>query len=267
MQPSGIITLTTDFGVSDPYVGGLKGVILTINPRCRMVDITHQIAPQDVMAGSFTLSISYRFFPPGTIHLAVVDPGVGTNRRPLLVKAGDYFFIGPDNGIFSFILSGSAEVAVHAITEPAFWLPEPSRTFHGRDIFAPVAAHLAGGVAPSQFGPPVDDYIVYRLPEPEKLGSSGVSGEIIHTDHFGNLITNIPESLVRSMTAAGCLQAEIRGAAITRLLPAYGCADEDELFCIIGSSGLLEVALKNGSAQQRLAARRGDRIIIKKADA
>lgn len=266
MQPSGIITLTTDFGVSDPYVGSMKGVILTINPRCRVVDITHQIAPQDVMAGCFTLSIAHRFFPPGTIHLAVVDPGVGTDRRPLLVKADNYFFIGPDNGIFSFILSGGADVAVYAITEPAYWLPEPSRTFHGRDIFAPVAAHLAGGVGSARFGPPAHDYIIHSLPEPELLGSSGVAGEIIHTDHFGNLTTNIPDSLVRGLAGDGPLQAEIRGMAITRILPAYGCADEDELFCLIGSSGLLEVALKNGSAQQRLAARRGDRIIIKKAD-
>jgi len=266
MQPSGIITLTTDFGLSDPYVGSMKGVMLTINPRCRVVDITHQVGPQDVLAGCFALLASYRVFPPGTIHLAVVDPGVGTDRRPILVRAGNYFFIGPDNGIFSFILASGDGIAAYAITEPAYWLPDASRTFHGRDIFAPVAAHLAGGVSPPRFGPPVHDYIIRALPEPKTLGSGQAAGEVIHIDHFGNLITNIPRSLVHRIAENGSLQAEIRGVLMTGMLPAYGCADEDELFCLIGSSGLLEIALKNGSAQQLLAACRGDRVTIKKAD-
>jgi len=265
MQPSGIITLTTDFGLSDSYVGSMKGVMLTITPRCRIVDITHQIAPQDVVAGIFTLSAAYRFFPPGTVHLAVVDPGVGTDRRPILVEAANYFFIGPDNGVFSFILGG-ARTAAYTIADPAYWLPEPSRTFHGRDIFAPVAAHVAGGVEPARFGPLADDCFIHALPEPKRLGSGMAAGEVIHIDHFGNMVTNIPQSLVHSIVPDGRLQADIRGATIAGLLPAYACAGEGELCCLIGGSGLLEIALTNGSAQQRLAARRGDRVTIKKAD-
>ena len=267
MTPSGIITLTTDFGTADSYVGAVKGVILSINPRCTVVDITHDIAPQDIMQATLALSAAYRYFPPGTIHVAVVDPGVGSSRRPLLVETERCFFIGPDNGIFSSVFKEGGLRRAFEISNAACCLPCPGTTFHGRDIFAPAAAHLSAGVSPEAFGEPASGLVSLALPEPVTSGSGCITGEIIHIDRFGNLITNVSRPLVEKTAGGGPLRAEIGSRTITEILPSYAMADTGQLFCLFGSGGYLEIAVRNGSARNMTEAVRGDRITIKKADA
>lgn len=265
MNPSSIITLTTDFGITDPYVGTMKGVILSINPQATIVDITHQIGPQDIIGGSFALSIAYSFFPKGTIHIAVIDPGVGGPRRPILIETPQYFFIGPDNGIFSFILTTGDVKKVFETTNSSYFLPNLSATFHGRDIFAPVAAHLSTGTPPACFGDPIEDSVIINFPEPVIISETEVEGEVIHIDRFGNLITNLPRRSIEKNIGKSSFWAEMKATAISRHLPAYGFAEEGELFCLFGSSGFLEVSVKNGSAREVLDAQKGDRIRIKKS--
>ena len=266
MNISSVITLTTDFGLSDHYAGTMKGVILSINPKCTIVDITHQIASQDVMGGCFTLSESYTFFPERTIHVAVVDPGVGSARRSILVETKKYLFVGPDNGIFSFVLAGKDVKNVFEITENTLLLPSRSTTFHGRDVFSPAAAHLSKGIPPERFGSPVKDCFIISLPEPVLLDNNEAEGEIVHIDWFGNLTTNLPRELVEKLISAGSFCAEIKGAHVLRLLPYYAHAEENEIFCLFGSSGLLEVSVKNKRAADLIGARRGDKIRIKSVD-
>ncbi len=262
MCPLNIITLTTDFGTGDTYAGTMKGVILSINPQCRIVDLTHQISPQDIMGGCMSLSASYGFFPNGTIHLAVVDPGVGSNRRPILIETEKYFFVGPDNGIFSFILSASEVKNVFELTNNSFFLPQPCSTFHGRDIFAPVAAHLSKETLPACFGHSLTDPVIIKIPEPVLKNENMAEGAITHIDRFGNLITNFSRSFVRNTFSRESFHVEIRGVSFSKLLQNYACAEKDELFCLFGSSGFLEVSLKNGSAKKMLKAEKGDKIIL-----
>ena len=266
MTPSSIITLTTDFGTADSYVGTIKGVILSINPQSTLVDITHQIPPQDIMEGCLALSAAYSYFPKGTIHVAVVDPGVGSFRRPILVETERYFFIGPDNGILSFIFTGPEVKNIFEISNPTFFLPSPAATFHARDIFSPAAAHLSTGTSPQRFGSPLTDCISFNFPELTETGPNQAEGEIIHIDRFGNLITNLSLHFVKKVTGAGPLRAEVKGKTVLRLLGTYAQAEEDELFCLFGSSGFLELSVKNRSAQEMINARKGDKIKIKKAD-
>jgi len=238
------LTLLTDFGTADYYVGAVKGAILSVNPNVPIVDITHEIPAQDIEAGAFTLLAAYKAFPRGTIHVAVVDPGVGSTRRPIIVTANDQFFVGPDNGIFSYIC---AHRTFH-VTAEKYFRPNPSSTFHGRDIFAPVAAALSTGVAPEEFGPEINDEV--RLPPLE------TPLRIIHIDRFGNCVTNI-----RPETSAG-KSLSINGNTITAFRNFYGEAPPGELFAIWGSAGFLEISINGGSAAQVLAAKRGDAIIL-----
>lgn len=258
-----IITLTTDFGTCDTYAGTIKGVILSINPQCTIVDITHQVAPQDIMGGCFALSSSYGYFPDGSIHLAVVDPGVGSTRRPILIETDNFFFVGPDNGIFSFILTGPDVKNIFEITNSAFFLPSVCGTFHGRDIFAPVAAHLSKGTPAESFGRPATNCTILDLPKPAAAGLKQAEGEIIHIDRFGNLITNFSRRFVEDTIGKGPFHAAIKGVSAVKLLPNYAGADEDELFCVFGSSNLLELSVKNKSARQMLSAQKGDTVRIK----
>ena len=196
-MPRGPIVLLTDFGLKDHYVGVMKGVIARIAPQVQVIDLTHAVPPQDIRGGSFHLWASYRFFPSGSIFVAVVDPGVGTERRGLLIEIEERFFIGPDNGLFSLIIDHHPDFVAYELTNRTYFLEQISHTFHARDIFAPVAAHLASGVSPESFGPRVRDLV--RLPFPTiREEEERLIGSIIHVDHFGNLITNIPaEKILR----------------------------------------------------------------------
>lgn len=263
MAVHAIITLTTDFGLDDIYAGVMKGVILSINPACAVIDITHSIAPRDIEAGALALEDSVGYFPAGAVHVAVVDPGVGGLRRPIVAVTDAGFFVGPDNGIFSFALTGHGSCAVYELTEQNCFLPELSSTFHGRDVFAPAAAHLSQGVPPDRMGRRIDDPVVLPAVMPVLRGNT-LEARILHCDRFGNLITNIRGGMLEGFVRDDQLQAECRKTPITRLLPFYGAARDDELFFLIGSSGRLEIAVKNASAAIRLGAGRGDRIILRK---
>jgi S-adenosyl-L-methionine hydrolase (adenosine-forming) len=247
---SQIITLTTDFGVTDHFTGVMKGVILNIAPRATIVDITHEVTPFEITEGAFTLAESYRYFPQGTVHIAVVDPGVGTARRPLLVEAGGHFFIGPDNGLFTMIYDREPH-QVRAITNQSFFRPDVSRTFHGRDIFAPCAAHLTKGATPAKFGKRIHDYAQLGLIKPRQIARRIWSGIVLKADRFGNLITNLhidtlPDIRSRPFELLVGIQS-IPGLAAT-----FGDCAPGEVANIIGSSGYLEVAVNQGSAARTL---------------
>jgi S-adenosylmethionine hydrolase len=254
---SGPITLLTDFGTADYYVAAMKGVILSVNPTASIVEITHDIPPQDIEAAAFVLLSCYRDFPPGTINVAVVDPGVGSSRRPILVNAGERFFVGPDNGLFSYILEKEETSKVVHVTAEQYFRQPLSNTFHGRDVFAPVAAELSRGTSADSFGPKIDDAV--RLPslKPELTKNGKVKGRIIHIDHFGNCVTNID----RTVFADG-FQLLVNGNKIKSIQASYSEAKKKGLFAIWGSAGFLEISLRNGSAAKALKARRGDEVTL-----
>ena len=254
-----IITLMTDFGTKDGYVGAMKGVILGINPHCTVVDITHEIPPQGVFEGAFVLGNAYRSFPPGSIHLAVVDPEVGTGREALVVETEGYYFVGPDNGLFTWIYRGEEIKQVVGIRNRDFFQRPISQTFHGRDIFAPVAAHLSLGREPEKFGVRLDRWSEIDVPEP-KVTDKGFMGEVIHIDRFGNLITNVPRRLLEPLTGQGLLQIHIKGRRISGLKTAYAEAREGELMAIFDSFDLLEISVMGDSAREALRAVKGDRV-------
>lgn len=253
---SRLITLTTDFGTADPYVGIMKGVILRINPQVTIVDLCHEIVPQNIAQASFLLKTAFRFFPPQTIHVVVVDPGVGGKRRAIILRTEEAYFIAPDNGVLSGVLEESPGYQAFSISNPQFWLKPVSSTFHGRDIFAPVAAHLSRGVPLEQFGEPASNPVTLPLPRPEVKGDL-IVGQVIHIDHFGNLITNIEGGLLR-----GELSLEIQGRQIKGLSSSY--EEGEDLLAIIGSTGNLEIAVKNDSAAERLKAGIGTPVRIRR---
>jgi len=242
------ITLLTDFGTADYFVGAMKGVILSINPQAVIVDITHEIPAQDVAAGAFQLLAAYDTFPSGTIHVAVVDPGVGSSRRPIVVAAGNYFFVGPDNGIFTHIYDRNPSFQAFHITDEKFFRHPVSNTFHGRDIFAPVAAALSTGVDSSSLGPRISDPIpLFKSAKPQ----------VIHIDHFGNLITNITREQFKEGTTLS-----VNGTAIRALRKFFGEQMGEEPFAIWGSTGFLEIAVNGRSAAEILGVKLGDRITL-----
>lgn len=251
------ITLTTDFGLVDPYVGLMKGVILGLNPEVNIVDLCHEVAPQNIVQAAFLLKSSRHFFPSGTIHVVVVDPGVGTRRRAVALKTGDAFFVAPDNGVLSGVLEDPEAFEAVALTNPRYWHHPISSTFHGRDIFAPVAAHLSLGVSLYEFGEPVSNLITLPFPQPLEKEEE-IIGQVVHIDRFGNLITNIEGSRLPRED----FQIEVGGHCISGLSPSY--AEGSELLALIGSSGNLEIAVKNGSAAERLNLGAGDKIKVKK---
>ena len=254
-KPGSIVTLTTDFGSSDHFAGVMKGVILGICPQARIVDITHDIPTFDVAEAAFTIGQAYRYFPPKTVHTVVVDPGVGTVRRPILVEAAGQFFVGPDNGIFAFILVEEKH-RVRAISNAKYFLQPVSRTFHGRDVFAPVAAHLANGVPPARMGKPIDNYLRPSSLKPVRTARRGWTGSILKVDRFGNLITNFlaaefPRALQESFEMAVGLQK------VNRLAGNYEQFGPGELFAIVGSSGYLEISAGQASAARILGVAAG----------
>jgi S-adenosyl-L-methionine hydrolase (adenosine-forming) len=258
-----IITLLTDFGLQDGYPGAMKGVIWTIAPQVKIADISHEIRSQDIFHGALTLSRTAWFFPPATIHVSVVDPGVGTRRRPIALQVGDYYFIGPDNGLFTLVLE-HAETrkypirAVH-LNNSAYWLPEVSRVFHGRDIFAPVAAHLANGVLLEDLGAFIHDPVRLAIPHPEPLNDGGWRGQIIEIDHFGNLATNITQEHLQHLHA---FEVHVAGEIIPGLVNTFGDRPPGTLVALLDNSASLAVAVVNGNAAQRLGSVIGDPVEV-----
>jgi len=258
MQSSGVITLTTDFGLQGSYVAQMKGVILMINPDAVIVDVSHEVPPQDIKKAAFLLMTACRFFPRGTVHLAVVDPGVGGKRKALLVQTTDDFFIGPDNGVLSLALNGKKILRTIAITNRKFFLPEVSQTFHGRDIFAPVAAYISRGIDPAEFGKRVKRIVRLKIPRP-KLVKGNVKGEVIQCDAFGNLITNVHAKFLMGRRNCIILAGDWK---ISRLSRTYSDSPEGQPVALIGSSGFLEVSLNRGSAREVLNAEVGMPVLV-----
>ncbi len=256
MSESRIVTFTTDFGLGDPFVGTMHGVVLNIQPDTRIVDICHSIASYDINDGAWTLAQSYRFFPKRTIHVVVVDPGVGGTRRPIIVETEDYIFVAPDNGVLSLIETREPKFVVRHVIAERYFLQPVSQTFHGRDIFAPVAGWLSKGVAPSEFGPEITDYVRSPLPAVERVGEDSLRGVVMKVDKFGNLITNIGELDAPGLFAAQPVAASIliAGETVTRVCHSYAEGLDDEIFAIVGSSGYLEIAARQASAAEKLAA-------------
>jgi S-adenosylmethionine hydrolase len=256
-----IITLLTDFGTADYFVGAVKGAILSINPSVAIVDITHEIPPQNIEAAAFTLLACYATCPPKTIHVVVVDPGVGSTRRPILVRAGGQFFVGPDNGVFTYVYDREPSRRTFHITSDKYFRKPASSTFHGRDIFAPVAAALSRGVKPESFGSEVDDEVRLATSVAPVVRKDGtVEGRIIRIDRFGNCITNITRDLVADETRASL---HIKRKVFGKFRNFYGDSPADELFAIWGSAGFLEISLNLQSAAKVLKLNQGDRVTLK----
>ncbi len=263
-RPSTTIALLTDFGFRDSYVGVMKGVIRSICRSADIVDLSHNIMPQDVAEAAFVLSASYRYFPTGTIFVCVVDPGVGTDRAVLCMRAAGKVFLAPDNGLLSVIEEEAGREEVRRVSEQRYWLAEPSSTFHGRDIFAPVAAHLAQGVEIEKLGP-VQRYIrKLRLPKPIRAADGSLRGEIIYIDQFGNLITNIRGSTLSGEDEGPDEQVRVRvkRREVQGLAGAYADREAGELLALVGSSGYLEIAVNQGSAAELLGCEKGDSVTL-----
>jgi S-adenosylmethionine hydrolase len=259
-----IVTLLTDFGTADYFVGALKGALLSVNPGASIIDITHDIPPHDIEAGAFTLLAASESFPPGTVHVAVVDPGVGSARRPVVIATGAHLFVGPDNGVFGHVYERAEKFRVFHITNESYFRPGVSATFHGRDIFAPVAGALARGVRPESLGEEITDFVRLPSAKPELRPDGTLSAAIIHVDRFGNCVTNItPRDLAEEKIRRGAHlfvgQREIH--AFRRFFADEGDA-RGEPFAIWGSAGLLELAVFRGSAASLLGLERGDEVIV-----
>jgi hypothetical protein len=256
-----MITLTSDFGLKDPYVAEMKGVILTINPKATLIDITHEVEKFNIRMAAFMLASATRYFPQGTIHLAVVDPGVGTQRRAILIQTKKSFFVGPDNGILILAAQNQGIEHIYQLTNPKLMLPQISSTFHGRDIFAPATAYLDKGVRPSEFGPEINDPI-----NPEfaiiKRTNSSLIGEIMHIDGFGNIITNLNEKDIPQKYAK-IVNVELPDISLKlNFGKTYAQAKFKEPIALIGSHGFLEIGLNQGNAAEKFHVKAGDNIVV-----
>jgi S-adenosyl-L-methionine hydrolase (adenosine-forming) len=259
--PDPIITLTTDFGTNDHLVGSMKGVILTINPASRIVDINHGVAPFDILDGALSIANAYRYFPPRTIHVVVVDPGVGTQRRPLLVSGKKQYFIAPDNGVPSMIFQQESCIVRH-ITAEHYFLNPISSTFHGRDIFAPTAAWLGKAFQTEAFGEEITDYVRFTMPKAKPSGTS-VKGVVLRVDAFGNLMTNLAtEDVPAAAVASGEIKLTINGKEITKLVKTFGLGAPGEPVALFGSAGYLEIAVNRGNAARTLGVNRGAEVTL-----
>lgn len=262
-----VVTLLTDFGVADYFVGAMKGAILSVNPHVQLIDITHDIPPHDIRAGAFMLLASFESFPSGTIHVAVVDPGVGSSRRPVLVEGGGHFFVGPDNGLFGYVYERLREFRVVHLTRERYFRTHVSSTFHGRDIFAPIAGALSNGVEPDALGEPVGDFVRLESPAPLRLPDGTLEGSIIHIDRFGNCITNFsPRDLSEDVLKAGArlVVGEHVVNAFRHFFAGEG-SETQEPFVIPGSAGFLEIAFNGDSAARRLNIKRGQPVRLIKS--
>jgi S-adenosyl-L-methionine hydrolase (adenosine-forming) len=262
--PNAVITLTTDYGTKDHLVGALKGVILKINPDVTIVDITHQVTPYDLLDGALAIGSAFSYFPSKTIHVVVVDPGVGTERRPILASADNQYFVAPDNGVLSLIYERDPNVVVrHANVEHYYHQPV-SKTFHGRDIFAPVAAWLSKGWQTASMGEVIEDYKRFAIPRP-KANNGILNGVVMQVDSFGNLITNFrQEDLAENAVEAGKVDLHIGTHAVSRLVETFAAGNSGETIAYIGSSGYVEIAMNKGNAARTLGLGRGAAVTLDK---
>jgi S-adenosylmethionine hydrolase len=258
-----IITLTTDFGLADGYVGTMKGVILDIAPTATIVDISHEITPQDVRGAAYVLYAATPYFPQGTIHVVVVDPGVGSQRRAIALRTPQATFVAPDNGVLSYVVAGERVEEIAHLTNPRYHLSPVSRTFHGRDIFAPAAAHLARGIRLAELGEPLREIITFPLPRPQVRPDGAIVGQVIHVDRFGNLITSIMSKDLADHSPLRKSVVKIRGQSIRGIVNTYAEVTAGKLLALIGSEGYLEISVSGGSASQTLEAKAGDEVLLR----
>ena len=259
-----IITLTTDFGTNDHFVGTMKGVILSIEPDAQIIDICHSVQAFDVLDGALTISQAYSYFPTGTIHMVVVDPGVGTARRPLIVSSDRHHFVAPDNGVLSLIYQREQRLSARHVTGEHYFLQPVSNTFHARDIFSPVAAYLAKGVDPEKFGEAVTDFVRFSAPKPKAANENTLRGVVLKVDRFGNLITNITPQDAPMLFGEnpGAFKIVVGQREIREIKDAYAQGAPGEVFGIMGSMGYLEIAANRGSAGQLLGVGKGTDVNI-----
>jgi S-adenosylmethionine hydrolase len=246
-----VISLLTDFGSADHYVGAMKGAILDICPRAQLVDISHEIGRYGIAEAGYTLAQAWQCFPEETVHLVVVDPGVGSSRRPILAEADGHRFVAPDNGVLTMALAGTVKLRVREITAARYFRQPVSQTFHGRDIFAPVAAHLAGGVVPAKFGKLITDFIWLECGRPVRESARKWRGEILKIDRFGNIVTNLDEAMWER-EVRGPFEVRVGASTVSRLASSYAEVGGGELFVIRGSAGYMEICINQGSAADAL---------------
>jgi len=257
-----IITLTTDYGTSDHLVGAMKGVILKINPEAHIVDICHNVLPFDVLDGALTIGQAYRFYPTRTVHIVVVDPGVGTARRPILVTGEQHYFVAPDNGVLSVVYQKEERLAVRHVSAAHYFQNPVSNTFHGRDIFAPVAAWLTKNWQTPSFGEEITDYVRFTLPKP-RIANNIVKGVVLRVDTFGNLVTNLtPEDVPQLLAGSKSFKISVGGKEVNKFLQAYGQGEQGEVFALLGSSGFLEISMNRGNAARTLGVQRGSEVTL-----
>lgn len=257
-----IITLMTDFGLKDPYVAEMKAVILSISPNATIVDITHMIEKFNIRMGAYVLASASPYFPKGTIHVAIVDPSVGTKRRPILIQTKHGFYIGPDNGVLALAAKNQGIKHIYEVSNRRLMLPEVSNTFHGRDIFAPASAYLAEGISPTEFGPEIREIMTPRFAKVIRRKNMLV-GEVIHMDDFGNIITNFGEKELESMGIKETVSVMLKNTKLKlKLCKAYGEAKPQKPLAIIGSHNFLEISVNQGSAAENFRVKSGDRVII-----
>jgi S-adenosylmethionine hydrolase len=257
-----MITFTTDFGLSEHYVGAMKGVIYSINPAAQIVDICNSVHSYDLLDGALTISQAYHYYPPNTVHLVVIDPGVGTARRPIIVSTGKHMFVGPDNGVLSLIFDREEKVTVRHITSEHYFHQPVSNTFHGRDIFASVAGYLSKGMDAAKFGDEITDFVRFAAPKPKAVSPNLVKGIVIKVDKFGNLITNITPSDAPQLFSEQppAFKIVVGKSEITKMRSAYAQGAPGEIFGILGSMGFLEIATNRGSAQHSVGADKGSEV-------
>jgi S-adenosyl-L-methionine hydrolase (adenosine-forming) len=259
-----IITLTTDFGLNDHFVGVMKGVMLDIVPDAEIVDISHAVQAFDVLDGALAIAQAYSYFPSGTVHMVVVDPGVGTTRRPIIATSDGYHFVAPDNGILSMVYAREERIRVRHITADHYFRQPVSNTFHARDVFAPVAAYLAKQVDSHKFGDEIEDYVKFAAPKPKAAGENRMRGVVLKVDRFGNLITNVTPEDVPALFAAepAAFKIVVGSREITAIHSSYAEGEPGEVFGILGSMGYLEIAANRGAAAQITGAGKGTEVSI-----
>ncbi|HKE31477.1 MAG TPA: SAM-dependent chlorinase/fluorinase [Candidatus Angelobacter sp.] len=259
-----LITLTTDFGLVEHYVGAMKGVIASINPSVQIVDITNSVQSYDILDGAIAISQAYSYFPADTIHTVVVDPGVGSARRPIVAKIGVHVFVAPDNGVLSLVYEREESISVRHITSEHYFRQPVSSTFHGRDIFAPVAAYLSKGVELDKFGEEISDYVRFVAPKPKPSGANAWKGVVLKIDKFGNLITNITPKDIPQLfqPAPPAFKIVVGKAEITKLTPNYAAGVQGEIFALLGSTGFLEISVNRGSAARAAVADKGAEVSL-----
>ena len=259
-----LITLTTDFGVNDHYVGAIKGVILNINPQAQIIDLCNAVQSFDILDGAMTISQAYRYYPADTVHIVVVDPGVGTPRRPILVTGERHIFVAPDNGVLSLVYEREERLSVRHITSEHYFVQPVSNTFHGRDVFAAVAGWLSKGVEVSKFGDEITDFVRFAAPRPKPIDAKTMKGVVLRVDKFGNLITNFSERDAPTLFAQPTppFKITIGKAQVVKLAHSYSKGSHGEVFAIVGSMGYMEISANRGAAAQAVGAGRGAEVML-----